>query len=53
MLKKSIYKIENLNNGKILKTERKYPIRSNGGVPRDKQEILAFLFKREENVNAT
>ena len=44
--------ISHINLGKILKTEREYPIRSNIGVPRDKQEILTFLFKREENINA-
>lgn len=41
--------ISQINLGKILKSEREYPIRSNNGVPRDKQEILAFLFERENN----
>ena len=41
--------ISQINLGKILKSRRKYPIRSNTGVPRDKQEILAFLFERENN----
>jgi group I intron endonuclease len=39
--------ISQINLGKILKTEREYPIRPNAGVPRDKQEILSFLFERE------
>ena len=41
--------ISQINLGKILKSEREYPIRSNTGIPRDKQEILAFLFERENN----
>lgn len=39
--------ISQINLGKILKTEREYPIRNRVGSPRDKQEILAFLFERE------
>jgi hypothetical protein len=41
--------ISQINLGKILRTEREYPIRSRVGSPRDKQEILAFLFERENN----
>lgn len=39
--------ISQINLGKILRTEREYPIRNRVGLPRDKQEILAFLFERE------
>lgn len=39
--------ISQINLGKILKMEREYPIRNRVGLSRDKQEILAFLFERE------
>ena len=47
--------ISQINLGKIHRTILNYPLRQNQGRPRDKQEILAFLFQkedREENVNA-
>lgn len=39
--------ISQINLGKIHKLDREYPIRAKHGVPRDKQEILAFLLERE------
>lgn len=39
--------ISQINLGKIHKLDREYPIRTKYGVPRDEQEILAFLFERE------
>lgn len=39
--------ISQINLGKTHKLDREYPIRAKHGVPRDEQEILAFLFERE------
>jgi predicted XRE-type DNA-binding protein len=39
--------ISQINLGKIHKLDREYPIRAKHGIPRDEQEILAFLFERE------
>ena len=39
--------ISQINLGKILKTNRDYPIRQTVGSPRNKQEILALLLKRQ------
>lgn len=47
--------ISQINLGKIHKLNTNYPLRSEKGVPRDRQQILEFIFKkeeREENVNA-
>ena len=46
--------ISQINLGKIHRTNKDYPIRKESGRPKDRQEILAFLFKKEseENVNA-
>ena len=46
--------ISQINLGKIHKTNLEYPLRHEPGCPRDKQEILTFLFTKidkEENVN--
>jgi predicted XRE-type DNA-binding protein len=39
--------ISQINLGKIHKLDREYPIRAKHGIPRNEQEILAFLFERE------
>ena len=39
--------ISQINLGKTHKLDREYPIRTKHGIPRDEQEILAFLFERE------
>ena len=43
--------ISQINLGKIHKININYPIREESGRPRDKQEILVFLFKKESEEN--